>query len=121
MHMDSPPMSSRSNTTSFSPVVLGIDFGGTKIATAVCDLGGRLLATRVIDAESERGARAAFGRGVRGGRALLAQAAIGRPLAGVGASTFGIPSEDGVALAPALDGWGDIARGRRLRGAVDGA
>ncbi len=120
MHMDSPPMSSRSNTTSFSPVVLGIDFGGTKIATAVCDLGGRLLATRVIDAESERGARAAFGRGVRGGRALLAQAAIGRPLAGGGVSTFGIPSEDGVALAPAIDGWEDIAMGRELREAFEG-
>src|SRR5258707_8014515 len=119
MHMDSPPMSSRSNTTSFSPVVLGIDFGGTKIATAVCDLGGRLLATRIIDAESERGARAAFGRGVRGGRGLLAQAAIGRPLAGVGVSTFGIPSENGLALAPSIDGSEDIAMGRELPEALE--
>ena len=118
--MDSPPMRLLPDGPSPSPVVLGIDFGGTKIATAVCDLEGRRLATRVMDAEPERGARAAFGRGVRGGQALLAQAAIGRPLAAVGVSTFGIPSEDGVALAPAISGWEDIAMGRELREAFAG-
>ena len=81
-----------SATSSPSPVVLGIDYGGTKIATAVCDLSGRRLATRVIGAEPEGGARAAFDRGVRAAKALLADAAIDRPLAGVGVSTFGIPS-----------------------------
>jgi len=51
-------MRSQPNATSSpSPVVLGIDYGGTKIATAVCDLSGRRLATRVIDAEPEGGAR----------------------------------------------------------------
>src|SRR5579863_3692307 len=121
--MDLPVMRPMSNSVSpLSPVVLGIDFGGTKIATAVCDLSGRRLATRVIDAEPEpgRGARAAFDRGLEAGRALLADAAVGRPLAGVGVSTFGIPSEDGVALAPAIDGWEDIAFGRELRKAFDG-
>jgi len=113
--MDSPRARPRPDTTSRSPVVLGIDFGGTKIATAVCDLDGRRLATRVIDAEPDRGARTAFGRGVRAGRTLLADVAPGRPLVGVGVSTFGIPSEDGVALAPAIDGWEDIAMGRELR------
>jgi len=99
-------MRSQPNATSSpSPVVLGIDFGGTKIATAVCDLSGRRLATRVIDAEPDGGARAAFDRGVRAAKALLAETAIDRPLAGVGVSTFGIPSEDSVALAPAIDGW----------------
>ena len=118
--MDSPPFSAMPNTTSLAPVVLGIDFGGTKIATAVCDLAGRRLAMRVIDAEPDRGARSAFNRGVRGARELLAETANGRPLAGVGVSTFGIPSEDGVALAPAIDGWEDIAMGRELREAFDG-
>jgi glucokinase len=102
-----------------SPVVLGIDFGGTKIATAVCDLSGRRLATRVIDAEPGGGARAAFDRGVRAAKALLAETAIDRPLAGVGVSTFGIPSEDGVALAPAIDGWEELAMGRDLREAFE--
>ena len=107
-------------TSSPSPVVLGIDYGGTKIATAVCDLSGRRLATRVIDAEPDGGARAAFDRGVRAAKTLLAETAIDRPLAGVGVSTFGIPSEDGVALAPAIDGWEDLAMGRDLREAFAG-
>jgi glucokinase len=118
--MDSPPPYTLPNSTSLAPVVLGIDFGGTKIATAVCDLSGRRLATHVIDAEPERGARSAFNRGVRAARELLAEAVNGRPLAGVGVSTFGIPSEDGVALAPAIDGWEDIAMGRELREAFAG-
>src|SRR6202161_1493208 len=119
--MDLPPMRSFPNSASSpAPVVLGIDFGGTKIATAVCDLSGRRLATRVIDAEPDGGARAAFDRGVRAAKALLAETAIDRPLAGVGVSTFGIPAEDGVALAPAIDGWEDLAMGRDLRLAFAG-
>jgi glucokinase len=120
MYMDSPLSSMLPNVMSLAPVVLGIDFGGTKIATAVCDLSGRRLATRVIDAEPGRGARSAFKRGLRSARELLAEAGHGRPLAGVGVSTFGIPSEDGVALAPAIDGWEDIAMGRELREAFAG-
>jgi glucokinase len=118
--MDSPPFSALPNAKPLAPVVLGIDFGGTKIATAVCDLAGRRLATRVIDAEPERGARSAFSRGVRAARELLAEGANGRPLGGVGVSTFGIPAEDGVALAPAINGWQDIAMGRELREAFAG-
>src|ERR1700735_3185482 len=119
--MDLPPMRSFPNSASSpSPVVLGIDYGGTKIATAVCDLSGRRLATRVIDAEPDGGARAAFDRGVRAAKTLLAETAIDRPLAGVGVSTFGIPSEDSVALAPAIDGWEDLAMGRHLRAAFEG-
>jgi glucokinase len=118
--MDSPPLSMLPNAIPLAPVVLGIDFGGTKIATAVCDLDGRRLATRVIDAEPDRGARSAFNRGVRAARELLAEVASARPLAGVGVSTFGIPSEDGVALAPAINGWEDIAMGRELRAAFAG-
>src|ERR1700735_3301208 len=88
------------STSSPSPVVLGIDFGGTKIATAVCDLTGLRLATRVIDAEPDGGARAAFDRGVRAAKALLADAAIDRPLAGVGGSTLRCPPGGGGAAVP---------------------
>src|ERR1700735_3484601 len=113
--MDLPPMRSFPNSASSpSPVVLGIDFGGTKIATAVCDLAGRRLATRVIDAEPEGGARSAVSRGVRAARGLLAEGANLRPLDAVGVSTLGTPAEDGVALAPAISGWQDIAMGREL-------
>ncbi len=36
-----------------SPVVLGLDFGGTKIAMAVCDISGNQLATATVGTEPE--------------------------------------------------------------------
>ena len=42
-------------------------------------------------------------------------------LAAVGVSTFGIPFEDRVELAPAIDGWDKLAMGRELRAAFAGA
>jgi glucokinase len=122
-----------------SPVVLGFDFGGTKIATAVCDLMGNRLAAATISTgatgagpalagqaaaarpASERGARAIFDRGIRAARELLATVAPRSELAAVGAATFGIPFEDRVELAPAIDGWESLALGRELRAAFEGA
>ena len=104
-----------------SPVVLGIDFGGTKIATAVCDTAGNKLAAAVVDSRGEEGARVSFDHGVRTARDVLAAAAAGSPLAAVGVSTFGIPFEDRVELAPAIDGWESLALGRELRQAFPGA
>lgn len=103
-----------------SPVVLGIDFGGTKIAAAVSDLHGNRLASMTIAARAADGARATVDRGLGAARALLAENAAGRPLAAVGACTFGIPSEDGVLLAPNIPGWGEIAFGSELRRAFPG-
>ena len=56
------------------PVMLGIDFGGTKIAAAVCDLAGNKLASVVVDSLGEHGARVSFDQGVRTAKALLAEA-----------------------------------------------
>jgi glucokinase len=102
------------------PVVLGIDFGGTKIAAAVCDLAGNKLAATVVDSLADHGARASFDHGVRAARDLLASAAADAKLAAVGVATFGIPFEDRVELAPAIDGWGKLAIGRELRAAFPG-
>ena len=122
-----------------SPVVLGFDFGGTKIAIAVCDLTGNRLAAATISTgaagagpalagqpaaerpASERGARAIFDRGIRAARELLVTVAPRSELAAVGAATFGIPFEDRVELAPAIDGWESLALGRELRAAFGGA
>ena len=125
-----------------SPVVLGFDFGGTKIATAVCDLIGNRLASATVctgagsgapaasepgaarprrGPASDRGAQAIFGRGIQAARDLLAASAPGSELAAVGAATFGIPFEDRVELAPAIDGWESLALGRELRAAFEGA
>ena len=103
------------------PVVLGIDFGGTKIAAAVCDLAGNKLASAVVDSLGGRGARASFDHGVQTAKALLAESAGGAHLAAVGVATFGIPFDDRVELAPAISDWDALELGRELRAAFPGA
>jgi glucokinase len=102
------------------PIVLGIDFGGTKIATAVCDLEGNKLASAVVESLGERGARASFDHGVRTAKALLAEGAASGELAGVGVATFGIPFDDRVELAPVISDWDSLELGRELRAAFPG-
>jgi glucokinase len=105
-----------------SPVVLGLDFGGTKIAGAVCDLTGRRLGSITIDTRAVDGAQASLERALAAAQALLESSAPGRQLAAVGACTIGIPSDDGIALATNIPGWGDLALDRELRrifGGVD--
>ncbi len=103
------------------PVVLGIDFGGTKIAAAVSDLAGNKLASAVVDSLGERGARASFDHGVHTAKALLAESAANARLAAVGVATFGIPFHDRVELAPAISDWDALELGRELRTAFPGA
>src|SRR5215212_6910997 len=103
------------------PAVLGFDFGGTKIAAAVCDAAGTRLGADTIETRPEDGAQASLRRGIEAARRLLATAAPGRRLVSVGASTLGIPADDGVHLAPAIPGWGDLRLGRELREAFPGA
>ena len=104
-----------------SPVVLGLDFGGTKIAMAVCELDGELRASTTVSSGGERGARASFDRGITAAREVLAAAAPGREVAAVGVSTFGIPFDDRVELAPTIDGWDDLPLGNEVRSAFPGA
>jgi len=103
------------------PVVLGLDFGGTKIAAAVCDLAGNQLASATVGSDGALGAQASFGRGIQVARDLLSSTAPGSELVAVGVSTFGIPFEDRVELAPAIDGWHSLAMGRELSAAFAGA
>ncbi|MGH3408101.1 MAG: ROK family protein, partial [Streptosporangiaceae bacterium] len=130
------------------PVVLGLDFGGTKIAVAVCDVQGNRLASATVSTASSAAPSAApsaessvapadgsaeespdgqdlahvvFHRAIRAARGLLTTAAPDSELVAVGASTFGIPHEDQVELAPAIDGWENLALGRELRAAFPGA
>jgi glucokinase len=104
-----------------SPVVVGLDYGGTKIAAAVCDLAGKQLASTTVDSGGELGAQASFGRGISICRDLLSLTAPDSELVAVGVSTFGIPFEDRVELAPAIDGWDRLAMGRELRAAFAGS
>jgi glucokinase len=101
-------------------VVLGLDFGGTKIAVSLCDTTGRRLGSATVDSRADDGAKAGMDRGIDAARALLAAAAPGRTLGAVGACTFGIPGDDGVALAPNIPGWHGLPFGRELREAFPG-
>jgi glucokinase len=104
-----------------APVVLGLDFGGTKTALAVVDPDGTRLGSAVHDTLPDLGAGASLGRAIAAGRELLDRVAPGRRLGAVGVATIGIPGEDGVALAPNIPGWDALALGRELRGAFPGA
>lgn len=103
-----------------SPVVLGIDFGGTKTAVAVCEADGAMLGSASVPVGPDRDAHANVSGAVDAGRRLLERVAPGRLLASIGVSTFGIPGPDGVALAPAIPGWADLALAREIAGAFGG-
>ncbi len=99
------------------PVVLGLDFGGTKIATAVADTDGAELGSVTISCEVGEPARRTFGRAIEAAQGLLRDTVPDAELVAVGACTFGIPHDDRIELAPTIDGWGDLAFGRELRSA----
>lgn len=98
-------------------MVLALDFGGTKIAAAVGELDGTRIATRVTATAPDLGATENLARGLNTARQLLRTATPGRPVAGVGAATFGLPTPDGVRLAPAIPGWSGLRLGEALRDA----
>ena len=101
-------------------VVLGLDFGGTKIAVAVCDSSGARLASATVSSRADDGAQAGLARGIDAAHVLLRESVPGALLAAVGACTFGIPGDDGVELAPNIPGWNSLAFGRELRAAFPG-
>jgi glucokinase len=101
------------------PVVLGVDFGGTKIAVGACDLDGRRLASTTLPADGDRGADITLHRGIDAARALLRDLP-GAELAAVGVATFGIPAADHIGLAPTIDGWDRLALHAELAAAFSG-
>jgi glucokinase len=97
--------------------VLGIDFGGTKIALATATLDGELMESDRLDTDAGRGAEQAVDRTVVRAEELLATASRnggGRCVA-VSAVSPGIVYEDGVALAPNVPGWNELRLPSLLR------
>jgi glucokinase len=97
------------------PVLLGLDFGGSKIALAVTEATGRQLAEATLPVRPTDSAQQSFDRAVAEAHRLLADAAAGHRLGAVGACTFGIPRADRIDLAPNIAGWEQLAFGRRLQ------
>jgi glucokinase len=104
-----------------NPVVLGVDFGGSKVAVAAADATGARLGGATLFVRPEDSAQQTFDRGIAAAHDLLADVAAGRPLVAVGACTFGIPRMDGIDLAPNIAGWDRLAFGDRLHLAFPGA
>jgi glucokinase len=96
-------------------VLLGVDFGGSKIALAVVDDAGERLGQAVLPVTPTDSAQQHFDRAVARAHRLLAEVAPDRLLAAVGACTFGIPRVDRIDLAPNIAGWEQLAFGRRLQ------
>ena len=97
--------------------VLGIDFGGTKIALATASLDGELMESVRLETDAGNGAIQAVDRALARAEGLVAMAAEnggGRCVA-VSAVSPGIVSEDHVALAPNVPGWQDLRLPALLR------
>lgn len=87
-------------------LLLGIDFGGTKMALAIADLEGRILARRRIATEPDRGAHRALSRALATAEVMAADVS-GRIVA-AGVATPGVVRDNGIDLAPNVPGWGEL-------------
>ncbi|MEH1011752.1 ROK family protein [Micromonospora sp. CPCC 206060] len=83
--------------------LLGIDFGGTKMAVGVADLQGRLLARERVPTYAEKGAVQALDRALELAAKLVGQ--VGGPVLAAGVASPGVIRPDGIDLAPNVPGW----------------
>ncbi|MCQ4082323.1 ROK family protein [Streptomyces sp. RB6PN25] len=97
--------------------VLGIDFGGTKIAVATATLGGRILRSERLETLAPEGAEQAVRRALAAAERLRAatEAAQGGRCLGAGAVSPGIVQDECIAFAPNVPGWEKLALPRLLR------
>lgn len=85
-------------------LILGIDFGGTKVALSLSDRTGDLLATRRLDTDAEAGAEQVVTRALAAATELVA----GAPLTAIGVVSPGIVLPDRILLAPNVPGWEEL-------------
>lgn len=88
-------------------LLVGFDFGGTKLAVALADQRGNRLAEAVLPTDAERGAVQAVERAIARARGLLGERSA--VAAAVGVATMGITHDDHVELAPNVPGWDRLA------------
>ncbi|GAA3753866.1 ROK family protein [Micromonospora maritima] len=98
-------------------LLLGIDFGGTKMAVGVSDADGRLLAHRRVPTLAEQGAPQALARALDLAGDLVGE--VGGPLAAAGIASPGVVRPDGIDLAPNVPGWERLRLADAVRDALD--
>jgi glucokinase len=87
--------------------ILGIDFGGTKVAIGLADATGRLVDRRRLDTDAGAGARQVVARTLAASRALVEERGAGPPRS-IGVVSPGIVLPDRILLAPNVPGWGEL-------------
>jgi len=92
--------------------ILGIDFGGTKVALGLADRDGTLLATRRLDTDAHAGAEQVVVRALAGARSLLADAGAAPDAIGVVSPGIVLPEE--ILLAPNVPGWEQLRLRERV-------
>lgn len=85
-------------------LILGIDFGGTKVALGLADRTGSLRATRRLDTDAEAGAEQVVARAL----AAAAELADGARVSAIGVVSPGIVLPDRILLAPNVPGWEEL-------------
>jgi glucokinase len=94
-------------------VLLGLDFGGTKVAVALANTDGEVITRGEIPTDADRGAVQVIERGINLATRMVAEGK--QPLCGIGVASMGITLEDRVLLAPNVPGWEQVAIPHRLR------
>src|SRR4051812_17307237 len=96
--------------------VVGIDFGGTKVAVGTAGPDGELLLSERIETVADRGADQAVERALEVARGLAEQtrAETGGECVGVGAVSPGIVLDDQVLLSPNIPGWDRLSLAARV-------
>lgn len=93
--------------------LLGIDFGGTKMAIGIGDADGRLLTSERLPTNAARGARQALRRALDLAQKLVTD--TGGTLHAVGVASPGVIRDDGIDLAPNVPGWEQLRLAEAVR------
>jgi len=92
--------------------LLGIDFGGTKMAVALARPDGTIVEQRRLPTNAADGAERALGRAMDVVEKLVSES--GRSILSAGVATPGVGRDDGIDLAPNVPGWEDLRLARAL-------
>ncbi|MGC5029867.1 ROK family protein [Micromonospora sp. DT229] len=96
-----------------NPRLLGIDFGGTKMAIGVGDVNGRLLVSERLPTNAEQGAKQALTRALDRARELAD--GTGGTLVAAGIASPGVVHDHSIELAPNVPGWEQLRLADEVR------
>ncbi|MGW0434213.1 ROK family protein [Micromonospora sp. NPDC003197] len=111
------PRGQRPVTDGTDQRLLGIDFGGTKMAVGVADGHGRMLHSERVPTYAERGAEQALERALELAATLVERA--GGRLVAAGIASPGVVRDDGIDLAPNVPGWEHLRLADAVRDRLD--